>query len=61
MQYEVLENIEIDHSSVKNRAIALLIRWFQQKGAQATVARLAHALIKAERTDVAEKLTGIMI
>ena len=50
-------NARVHHS----KALAVLLRWRQLNGTEATKTRLMHALIAAERKDIADKLAGILI
>ncbi len=54
-----VDNLGQDCNEIKERARKVLEMWLDQKGADATVGRLALALFTIKRRSIAEKLLGM--
>ena len=59
LKQEALRNIKADHDSNKEKAYAVLWTWMEKEGDQATIGRLAVALIGLRKYDIVHKLLGM--
>ena len=55
----VLRCIEQDSSTCRGRAHRVLEKWIEKNGSEATVGRLACALVQIGRKRIADKLLGM--
>lgn len=55
----IVRNLEHDHQRVRERAHRVLEIWIEKNGREATVGRLACALIRIKRKRIADKLLGM--
>ena len=54
-----VRNLEHDYQKVRERARRVLEIWIEKSGTEATVGRLARALINIGRKKIADKLFGM--
>ena len=59
LESALIDNIELDHSTNREKAWKVLLKWRQKKKKEATVGILIKALKKTNRKDIVEKLCGM--